>query len=111
MGVECRRWSTLGSGFVPGQLLKYSGPSKSPSESVHPLSGMRDDRPAVKQKLSSSSGPLGSVELADAQTPVPLRMLAPFTFGQYSKWPISSEKAMLYECAAHTTRVCSLEVL
>src|SRR5947209_6634430 len=28
-----------------------------------------------------------------------------------SKWPISSEKAMLYECAAHGTRVFSDEVL
>src|SRR6266581_4890384 len=28
-----------------------------------------------------------------------------------SKWPISSEKAMLYECAAHVTRVFSDEVL
>ena len=29
---------------------------------------------------------------------------------QYSKWPISSENATLYEWAAHGTRVCSLEV-
>src|SRR2546426_12815550 len=30
---------------------------------------------------------------------------------QYSKCPISSENATLYECAAHGTRVCSLDVL
>ena len=30
---------------------------------------------------------------------------------QYSKWPISSEKATLYVCAAHSTRVFAFEVL
>ena len=29
---------------------------------------------------------------------------------QYWKCPISSEAATLYECAAHGTRVCSLDV-
>src|SRR5947208_2760400 len=32
------------------------------------------------------------------------------TLLQYSKCPISSENATLYECAAHGTRVCSLDV-
>ena len=33
------------------------------------------------------------------------------TLEQKSKWPISSVKSTLYECAAHGMRVCTVEVL
>src|SRR5512142_1168389 len=59
----------------------------------------------AKQPTSSESRLLGSLAPPLVQLPP-----CPFTALQYSKWPISSEKATLYECAAHTTRVASLEV-
>src|SRR5512140_2560915 len=65
---------------------------------------MRSEASAPKQKKSSLSTPAGSVTPATAQPP------APSSAAQYSKWPISSENETLYECAAHTTRVCSLDV-
>src|SRR5207302_1228271 len=81
------------------------------SESVQPPIGTNPTAPAVvasKQKLSSSAP---SRALSRSWTPSTRHVPSdPFTALQYSKWPSSSEKAMLNEWAAHGTRVCSLEV-
>src|SRR5690349_24328926 len=67
---------------------------------MQPEIGTSSESAALKQPVSSSSSE-GS----------PLLVQSPaLTALQYSKWPISSENATLYECAAHGTRVCSLEV-
>src|SRR5947208_10278097 len=69
---------------------------------MQPPIGTSVEKAASKQPSSSPSRP-GS----------PLLVHGPpseATLLQYSKCPISSEKATLYECAAHGTRVCSLEV-
>src|SRR5215472_5345942 len=76
---------------------------------------MRVDIDAGAQLPSSSSrsAPAGSDAVGMlSQTKVPRSPVpsALWTCGQYSKWPISSENATLYECAAHGTRVCSLDV-
>src|ERR1700730_14912923 len=60
---------------------------------------------ASKHATSSSAPPRPLSESSWVQVPP-----SPSTALQYSKCPISSEKATLYECAAHGTRVCSLEV-
>src|SRR5580765_2225042 len=93
-------WPRFGS--VPGQSFLYEVPSKSESLAMQPPTGTSSDSAEVKQPPSSSSrlsSPL-AVQLPPS----------PSTAEQYSKWPISSENATLYECAAHGTRVCSLEV-
>src|SRR4029078_1545707 len=98
-------WSFLscpGFGSVPGQSALYDGPSKSSSEARQPPIGMSVDAAGLKHVVSSSSS---AASLLLMQSP-PSRV----TWLQYSKCPISSEKAVLYECAAHGTRVFSLEV-
>ena len=89
-------------GSVPGQTFWYETPSKSLSVPMHPPIGTSSEKAGEKQPRSSPSM-LPSLLLV--QRP-PSRA----TVLQYSKWPISSEKATLYECAAHGTRVCSLDV-
>ena len=70
---------------------------------MHPPIWTSSDSSALKHATSSPSFLL---------SPSPGLTHLPWTFAwsQYSKWPISSEKATLYECAAHGTRVCSLDV-
>ena len=98
---------------LPGQVpCWYSGPSKSTSVNRHPVNDAATVVPAGltigagKQERSSKSGldPLPS-EFPFVQRKLELAWL------QYSKWPISSEKATLYECAAHSTRVLGVDVL
>src|SRR5437773_6943140 len=64
---------------------------------MHPETCTSSDSAELKQNSSSLSA------VASAHLPF-------LTRPQYSKCPISSEKATLYEWAAHGTRVCSLEV-
>src|SRR5690349_1032076 len=93
---------------VPGHVLEYSGPSKSASVEVQPVRFTSVDCAPVKQPRSSSAPE--SVASRSCTPSTVQRRLAGLTALQYSKWPISSENATLYECAAHGTRVCSLEV-
>src|SRR5437868_5117792 len=76
---------------------------------VHPIIGMRVEEAGARQKMSSS---LLSSVLSVSCTPswVQFPVLIS-TALQYSKCPISSENATLYEWAVHDTRVCSLDVL
>src|SRR5437762_5648358 len=69
---------------------------------MQPPTGTSSESLALKQPTSSESF---FFSLRPGWTHLPRTALS-----QYSKWPISSEKATLYECAAHGTRVCSLEV-
>src|SRR4051812_20116159 len=62
----------------------------------------RSENAGLKQPVSSSSS---APSLFARQSPP-----SPVVAVQYSKCPISSEKATLYEWAAHGTRGCSLEV-
>src|SRR5215469_12785724 len=81
-------------------------PSKSVSVVIHAVTGIRVGSPKLsKQRWSSASRPAGSFVPASVQAP-PSRAIA----SHHSKWPISSEKAILRVWAAHTTRVCSLDV-
>ena len=66
---------------------------------MHPPTWTRSETAGLKQVVSSSSA------VGSAQSPPSTGIVE-----QYWKWPISSEAATLYECAAHGTRVCSLEV-
>src|SRR5260370_37947187 len=92
----------------PGQVSWYGTPSKSASVPAHPVIWMRVVLAALKQKLSSSV-PL--LVVSRSCTPSVVQFPKKLTALQYSKCPISSENAMLYEWAAHGTRVCSLAVL
>src|SRR5436190_13640442 len=69
---------------------------------MQPPTGTSSESLALKQPTSSESF---FFSLRPGWTHLPRTALL-----QYSKCPISSEKATLYECAAHGTRVCSLEV-
>src|SRR5437773_11437520 len=64
---------------------------------MHPETCTSSDSAELKQNSSSLSA------VASAHLPF-------LTRPQYSKCPISSENATLYECAAHGTRVCSFAV-
>ena len=75
-------------GSVPGHTRWYGTPSKSLSVAIQPPIGTNSEKAALKQPSSSPSGPPAS----------PLLVHAPpssETLEQYSKWPISSEKATL----------------
>src|ERR1700719_3523683 len=72
----------------------------------HPPMSTRVDDAALKQPTSSLSTPPGSLAPAAMQFPP-----SKSTPAQYSKWPISSEKATLYAWAVQGRRVSSLEVL
>src|SRR5262245_19956903 len=69
---------------------------------MHPPIGTRSETAAEKH-LASSPSMLPSLLLVHSRP-------SESTVLQYSKCPISSEAATLYEWAAHGTRVCSLEV-
>src|SRR6188472_1863484 len=99
----CNWWSTLGSADVPGQSGWYDVPSKSKSVKMQPPIWTSSDASGLKQLLSSSSFFLSPTP-GFTQVPCGLARL------QYSKWPISSENATLYEWAAQGTRVCSFDV-
>src|SRR5438034_296426 len=71
---------------------------------MQPPIWIRSDSSALKQPLSSPSFLLLSPTVGLTHFPWTLAWL------HSSKWPISSEYDTLYECAAHGTRVCSLEV-
>src|SRR3989440_6465894 len=72
---------------------------------MHPPTFTRRLVAPLKQPASSPSGGLPrSAPPGLVQAPPSLA-----TASQYSKWPISSEKLTLYVCAAHGTRVCSLD--
>src|SRR6267142_1736331 len=71
---------------------------------MQPPIWIRSDASGLKQLASSPSFLLLSP--AAGLTHLPWTLAWP----QYSKWPISSENATLYEWAAHGTRVCSLDV-
>src|SRR5262245_25939528 len=96
------RASCTGSDTEPGHVFWYDTPSKSLSVPIQPPTRIRSEASALKQPTSS---PSGVVSLPPGSTQAPWAARS-----QYSKWPISSENATLYECAAHGTRVCSLEV-
>src|SRR5438874_13543725 len=71
---------------------------------MQPPIWMRSDSSALKHVESSASFLLLSPSAGFTHLPWAL------AWPQYSKCPISSENATLYECAAHGTRVCSLDV-
>src|SRR4029079_15637586 len=71
---------------------------------MQPPTWIRSESSGLKQLLSSTSFLLLSPSAGFTHLPWTL------AWPQYSKWPISSAKATLYEWAAHGTRVCSLEV-
>ena len=73
---------------VPGQVVWYEAPSKSLSVAKHPPTCTRSDALALKQFVSSPSR-LGS------STPGLTQLPCVFAWAQYSKCPISSEKATL----------------
>src|SRR6476619_1017579 len=89
-------------GSLPGQSSRYEVPSKSMSLAMQPPIGTSRASAELKQPVSSSSR-LASLFAVQSRP-------SPLTAEQYSKWPISSANATLYECAAHGTRVCSLDV-
>ena len=89
-------WPRLGS--VPGQTFWYETPSKSLSVAMQPPIGTRVEKAALKHP---SSSPSSAASLLLVHSPP-----SAATALQYSKWPISSENATLYEWAAHGTRVC-----
>src|SRR5438067_1968573 len=105
MGVDTLPSTAPG---LPGHVpLWYSGPSKSPSVPRQPVMVLFDvpsgfTTGARAQPRSSLSAPSGSVGLGTRQL---------VELPQYSKCPISSENATLYEWAAHSTRVSGLDVL
>src|SRR5437879_12577657 len=72
-----------------------------------PAAGTSEVAPAGKQKLSSLS--LGSMSPPNPSDWPHVPWVC--TLLQKSKCPISSENAMLYECAAHCTLVASEDVL
>ena len=73
-----------------------------------PLTWTKVDHDFGKQYVSSESA--GSWSLTTPSIPVQFPPGAE-TLVHRSKWPVSSAKAMLYECAAHGTRVFSDDVL
>jgi hypothetical protein len=99
---------------LPGQApTVYGTPSKSLSEARHPMKLFSSVVPvgltigAGKQPwLSVGLGPFGSLSPCAG-----LQLKLESILVQFSKWPISSEKATLYECAAHRTRVSGDDVL
>src|SRR5215831_21100725 len=70
---------------------------------MHPPICTSSDTLGLKQPVSSPST-FGSLPPAWTQT------RCGFALSQYSKCPISSENATLYECAAQGTRVCGPDV-
>src|SRR5215469_5627034 len=111
----CRSRSATGLLIEPGQLKPYGTPSKSPSISLkHPPICTSSEALAGRQKLSSPSGSIPAVSPSLVSEPSGCRQVLSGsvpTLPQYSKCPISSEKAMLYVCAALKLRVCGDEVL
>src|SRR5215469_1029430 len=96
--VGCSSLSAVGLLIEPGQLSLYDTPSKSPSVSSQPPIFTFREADAGRQKTSSpiGSGPRLSPSLVSA--PSGLRHVPSGsvpTLAQYSKCPISSEKAML----------------
>src|SRR5436190_6315391 len=69
---------------------------------MQPPTGTSSESLALKQPTSSESF---FFSLRPGWTHLPRTALS-----QYSKWPVSSEKATLYECAAQGTRVSGLDV-
>src|SRR5262245_22972008 len=61
----------------------------------------KQPRSSLSRVGSVASGKLDALQLPPNE----------LTALQYSKWPISSENATLYECAAHSTRVAGVDVL
>src|SRR4029077_3861366 len=108
VGWNAASWSALEPD--PGQTGWYGTPSKSTSVPKQPPTLTRVDwnggmKGGAKQPTSSSSPKnVASVSCTPSWMQFPPW---PSTALQYSKCPISkcpisSEKAMLYECAAHT---------
>src|SRR5438270_135698 len=91
----------------PGEVSRGNGPnSAAASPPKQPPICTRVLLAGLKHATSSPSGGLPLSAPPDiVQAPPSLA-----TASQYSKWPISSENATLYEWAAHGTRVCSLDV-
>src|SRR6266496_2412840 len=70
---------------------------------MHPPTWTRSEALGLKHPWSS---PSVFVSLPPGRT----QRCCAFALSQYSKCPISSENATLYECAAHGTRVCTPDV-
>src|SRR4029078_6791386 len=87
-----------------GHVFWQETPSKSVSVAMQPPTWTRSESSGLKQDESSPSFLLLSPSAGLTHLPWTL------AWPQYSKWPISSAKATLYEWAAHGTRVCSLDV-
>src|SRR5262245_30156859 len=87
--------SFAGFGSVPGQSCRYDCPSKSLSAEKHPLIFTRDESAAGTQKLLPSSGS----GFEPSKLPGFTQLNCESSLRQFSKCPISSEKATLYVCA------------
>src|SRR2546423_9256510 len=96
-GLGCCARSLATLGIDPGQSRWYEFPSQSPSLKKHPSIRTRLESDFGTQKLKSSSGsrPPASCFPGFAQ------LYSAVIFTQFSKWPISSEKATLYVWADH----------
>lgn len=75
---------------MPGQSFRYDWPSQSPSEEKQPLILTSEESVPGTQPVSSSSSPL---LLSCAPGVAQLKFAS--RARQFSKWPISSEKATL----------------